>query len=138
LNKINIDVLTGIFSGVLISVVAPVVAHLSPDDKIGARMGSFYSLTAIGLFTGTPIAGAFIREGTKSEYENMIGYAGATMAMADLFILLSRWFATATCRQSGDTASALAGVHRASCTVQRGGGRWRRHQHTKEIVDSFR
>jgi predicted MFS family arabinose efflux permease len=91
LNHSNANLISGVFSGVLISVMAPVVAHLSPDDKIGARLGSFYSLSAIGVFTGTPTAGAFIREGTKSEYEHMIVYAVATMAMAALLILLSRW-----------------------------------------------
>ncbi|KAM5349779.1 hypothetical protein ACJ41O_006284 [Fusarium nematophilum] len=81
----------GMLSGIFISVMSPVIARLSPDAKMGSRLGAFYSLSALGVFTGTPIGGAFIQGGTEGEYRNMITYAGATIGSAGVILLIGRF-----------------------------------------------
>lgn len=80
----------GFCSGIFISVMPSVVASISPGDKIGARLGAFSVWGAIGVFTGTPIGGAFIQDGTESEYARLIGYAGACMTAAGLTLFAAR------------------------------------------------
>jgi MFS family permease len=67
--------LYGFSSGVFISVTPAVVAQLSPDDKIGARIGAFFTLAAIATLIGTPIAGTIIDEGAHDPYKNLILFA---------------------------------------------------------------
>lgn len=82
--------LYGFFSGIFISVIPPVAAHISPDDKIGARLGALSSVCAIGVFTGTPIGGALLSHGTSQDFEHLIVYGGATMIAAGLLLLATR------------------------------------------------
>ncbi|KAH7374653.1 major facilitator superfamily domain-containing protein [Plectosphaerella cucumerina] len=82
--------LYGFCSGIFISVVPSVVARISPDKHIGARLGAFFSLGAIGVFTGTPIGGAFIRDGTETEFRNLIVFAGCTMTGAGVLMAVAR------------------------------------------------
>lgn len=82
--------LYGFCSGIFISVVPSVVARISPDKHIGARLGAFFSLGAIGVFTGTPIGGAFIRYGTETEFRNLIVFAGCTMTSAGVLMAVAR------------------------------------------------
>ena len=67
--------LYGFSSGVFISVTPAVVAQLSPDDKIGARIGAFFTLTAIATLIGTPIAGTIIDQGAQDPYKYLILFA---------------------------------------------------------------
>lgn len=67
-----------------------VVSLIFPDDKIGARLGAFTSLSAIGVFTGTPIGGAFISNGTVAEYQRLIIYTGAITMVAGILLFVAR------------------------------------------------
>lgn len=67
--------LYGFSSGIFISVTPAVVAQLSPDDKIGARIGAFFTLAAIATLIGTPIAGTIIDQGAHDPYKNLILFA---------------------------------------------------------------
>jgi MFS family permease len=59
------SVLYGFCSGIFISVTPAVVGELSPKDKLGARIGAFFGLTAIATLAGSPAAGALIRNSAK-------------------------------------------------------------------------
>lgn len=67
-----------------------VVASISPAEKIGARMGAFGVWGAFGVFTGTPIGGAFIREETTKEYGHLITYTGSCTAAAGVLLFVAR------------------------------------------------
>lgn len=82
--------LYGFCSGIFISVIPSVVSRISPDKHIGARLGAFFSLGAIGVFTGTPIGGAFIRDGTPAEFRNLITFAGCSMTGAGVLLAVAR------------------------------------------------
>jgi MFS family permease len=80
----------GFCSGVFISVIPSIVAAISPPEKIGARLGAFGVWGAIGVFTGTPIGGAFIRHETAEEYFHLIAYTGSCMAGAGVLLFVAR------------------------------------------------
>ncbi|CAM1503317.1 Fc.00g080930.m01.CDS01 [Cosmosporella sp. VM-42] len=82
--------LYGFLSGIFISVTTSAVARISPDDKIGARLGAFCSLSAIGVFTGTPIGGAFLHHGTEHDFKNLIIYAGTSLAASGALLFTAR------------------------------------------------
>lgn len=70
--------LFGFFSGMFVSVTSPVIARISPEDKLGARIGAFFSVVAIASLVGTPIGGALIRKGgdvAREAYRGVILYA---------------------------------------------------------------
>lgn len=85
------DIHPGFCSGTYISVMPSIVARISPEKHIGARLGAFFSLGAIGVFTGTPIGGAFIREGTEKEFQGLVLFGGCCMTAAGLLLLTARW-----------------------------------------------
>ncbi|OMP85184.1 putative transporter MCH4 [Diplodia seriata] len=64
--------LYGFTSGVFISVTPAAVAQIVPDDKIGARVGAFFTLTAFATLMGSPIAGTLIDESSPDGYRNII------------------------------------------------------------------
>ena len=82
--------LYGFCSGIYISVIPSVISHISPEKNIGARLGAFFSLGAIGVFTGTPFGGAFIRDGTATEFRNLIAFGGCTMTGAGVLMVVAR------------------------------------------------
>lgn len=47
------------------------IGQISPDDRLGARIGSFYSIVAIASLIGSPIGGALITDTKAKE-----GYRG--------------------------------------------------------------
>lgn len=67
--------LYGVTSGVFISVTPPAVAQISPDDKVGARIGAFFIPTAVATLLGSPIAGMLVDESSQDGYTNMILFA---------------------------------------------------------------
>jgi len=52
------NLLYGFFSGAFVSLPPAIIVHLSPDrGLIGTRMGMCFSMVAVGVLVGTPIAG---------------------------------------------------------------------------------
>lgn len=72
--------LYGFTSGVFISVTPPAVAQILPDDKIGARIGAFFTLTALATLMGSPIAGCLLDESSPDGYTNMILFTVSFLA----------------------------------------------------------
>jgi MFS family permease len=58
--------LYGFCSGIFIAVLPVIVAQISPDNKLGGRIGAFYSVLAIAQLVGSPIAGALIKRERES------------------------------------------------------------------------
>jgi MFS family permease len=101
--------LYGFSSGIFISVTPAVVAQISPEDRIGARIGAFFTLSAVATLTGTPIAGTLIKKGVLNGYNDVIIFAvsipshrnvvncrrlilcqGVTMTVGSLFFFIAR------------------------------------------------
>lgn len=66
--------LYGFSSGIFISVTPAVVAQISPDDRIGARIGAFFTLAAVATLIGTPIAGSLVNKNAQDGYRNLIRF----------------------------------------------------------------
>ncbi|KAF4568336.1 hypothetical protein EYR40_010261 [Pleurotus pulmonarius] len=81
----------GFFSGVFISVSSAAVGQISPVEKLGARMGTFFLPTAVATLVGTPIGGVFVRHGTKAEYHNVVVFAGVMVLVGSVFLSVSRF-----------------------------------------------
>lgn len=82
--------LFGFFSGMFVGLIPPVVSQISPDERLGARIGAFYSLIAISSLIGTPVGGALINGNARADYQNVILYAvsGLTGYIVDVLTLL--------------------------------------------------
>lgn len=86
----NVNTLTafvclyGFCSGVFISVMPAATSQIVPDDKLGAQLGAFSSLTAIAVFVGTPIAGSLIKDDSVPGYTSLITYS-VSVAFSILF-----------------------------------------------------
>jgi MFS family permease len=53
-----------------------VIGQITPDDRLGARIGAFYSIVAIASLVGTPIGGALITDDkTKDGYRSLIVFS---------------------------------------------------------------
>jgi len=50
----------GFFSSSVTALPPSIIGQITPDDKLGARIGTFYSLLAAASLGGTPVAGALI------------------------------------------------------------------------------
>lgn len=72
---IAFTLLYGFCSGIFISVTPAVVAQITPEEKLGARLGAFFSTTAIATLIGTPIGGALLQGETRSSYQYVIVFA---------------------------------------------------------------
>ncbi|KAG7053623.1 Hsp70-like protein [Colletotrichum scovillei] len=82
--------LYGFCSGIFISVTPSVTVRLSPTDKVGARLGAFSIWSTIGVFTGTPIGGAFVRQGTPEEYQHLIIFTGMCLTASAVLQFATR------------------------------------------------
>lgn len=73
--------LYGFCSGIFIAVLPVIVAQITPEDKLGGRIGAFYMVSAVAQLVGSPIGGALIqgRNGAGSdqapEYLGLIVFA---------------------------------------------------------------
>lgn len=79
--------LYGFTSGVFISVTPAAVAQIVPDDKIGAQVGAFFTLTAFATLMGSPIAGCLIDESSPD------GYRGIILFTVSFLLLIACGFA---------------------------------------------
>ncbi|KAF1976428.1 MFS general substrate transporter [Bimuria novae-zelandiae CBS 107.79] len=89
--------LFGFCSGVFIAVLPVIVAQITPDANLGGRVGAFYSICAVAQLVGSPIGGALIRksktvggEGSADRFLGLIMFAGATLLVGGVVILVSR------------------------------------------------
>lgn len=68
-----------------------VIGQITPDDRLGSRMGAFYSVIAIASLVGTPVGGALITDaGTKEGYRWLIVFSGAAITTGSLLMFASR------------------------------------------------
>jgi MCP family monocarboxylic acid transporter-like MFS transporter 10 len=66
----------GYCTGHFVALLPAVVAQISPEEKLGARMGALYSVVALASLVGTPIGGALIKDkGTREGYQNLIFFS---------------------------------------------------------------
>ncbi|EJD00088.1 MFS general substrate transporter [Fomitiporia mediterranea MF3/22] len=82
--------LYGFFSGIFISVSSAAVGQISPVDKLGARIGTFFLPTAVATLVGTPIGGAFVKTGSKEEYHHVAIFAGSMIVVGSILLYISR------------------------------------------------
>ena len=78
----------GFFSGAFVSLSPSTVVSLSPSlGVVGVRMGMVFVFAAVGLLTGTPIAGAILN---VHGWEGLQVFCGAMVAAATVFIMAAR------------------------------------------------
>ncbi|RKK61496.1 hypothetical protein BFJ69_g17108 [Fusarium oxysporum] len=84
-------ILYGAFSGGVVGLVPAGVVGLSPDlSKVGARMGTTFTLAGVSLLIGPPVAGYIVGGATSAEWLGMIGYVAGCLILAALFYGLTR------------------------------------------------
>ncbi|TCD69759.1 hypothetical protein EIP91_006295 [Steccherinum ochraceum] len=87
--------LFGFFSGAYVSLIPPLLAALSPNlNELGLRMGFAFTVVAIAMLTGNPIAGALIGTGRTDGGDLLwwraIVFAGVSSIGGFMFMLISR------------------------------------------------
>ncbi|KAF1838564.1 MFS general substrate transporter [Decorospora gaudefroyi] len=80
------------FSASSVTALTPsVVGQITPDDKLGARIGAFYSVIAVASLVGTPIGGALITDKHHRDgYRWLILFSGTALIVGSAFMLGSR------------------------------------------------
>jgi MFS family permease len=81
--------LYGFASGCTLSIIPAMVASLSDVRKLGVRNGALYSFSAIGVLTGSPIAGAIVNR-QHGQYSGLIIFAGVNLLIGTAFAIFSR------------------------------------------------
>ncbi|KAJ9144306.1 MFS general substrate transporter [Coniochaeta hoffmannii] len=81
-------VLFGVFSGAYISLMAALVAQISPLGEVGYRNGLTFLFSSVGGLTTAPIAGAIL--GTPAGWDGLKVFAGVFMVAGTTFILAAR------------------------------------------------
>ncbi|KAL5414440.1 hypothetical protein PMIN04_009026 [Paraphaeosphaeria minitans] len=84
--------LFGFASGAVLSLLPSVVSQIVPDDKVGARIGAFYSVIAIATLTGAPIDTTIIGKNptTREDYRGLIAFSGSAMLVGSLVLFAAR------------------------------------------------
>jgi predicted MFS family arabinose efflux permease len=81
-------VLYGFFSGAFVSLPPTILVHISPNrGLIGTRMGMCFSMVAVGVLVGTPIAGAIL---TSSGWTSVWVFGGVFIIAGALFMAAGR------------------------------------------------
>jgi MFS family permease len=81
------NVLYGFVSGLYLTLPAVAVISFSPNlGVVGARMGMAFSVSALGLLVGTPIAGAIVNHG----WVGLQAYTGASFMLATVIMIAAR------------------------------------------------
>ncbi|KAI1161515.1 MFS general substrate transporter [Nemania serpens] len=89
---IAFSILYGFFSGIWISVTPAVVGEISPKEKLGARIGAFFCLTAVATLAGSPAAGALIRDSAKrTGYLPLIAFSVSCHSLFLVVMFCWRW-----------------------------------------------
>ncbi|KAI1333939.1 major facilitator superfamily domain-containing protein [Xylariaceae sp. FL0016] len=82
-------VLYGFASGLTLSIIPALVASISDVAKLGFRTGTLYSLSAVGVLVGSPIAGAIVTS-QNGEYTGLKIFCGVMLLTAGVFMTFSR------------------------------------------------
>ena len=70
---------------------AAAVAELSPSlNVVGARMGMIWASSAVGILTGSPIAGA-VSDPTQGDFLGGQAYSGACLFAAAVLVGVTAW-----------------------------------------------
>ncbi|ORY10665.1 major facilitator superfamily domain-containing protein [Clohesyomyces aquaticus] len=81
----------GYCTGHFIALLPAVVGQISPEEKLGARMGALYSVAALASLIGTPIGGALIKDSKMREgYQGLILYSGGALLSGGLILFVGR------------------------------------------------
>ncbi|KAH9891929.1 MFS general substrate transporter [Cubamyces lactineus] len=79
----------GFFSGAFIAMIIPCVVQISPDGRIGTRIGVLYSIISFGALAGGPAGGALLKA-CHGSYTGMIVLCGVSNIAGSFFILWAR------------------------------------------------
>ncbi|KAJ9138430.1 MFS general substrate transporter [Pleurostoma richardsiae] len=85
---IAFSVLYGLSSGAYISLMAPLVAQISPPQEVGYRNGLTFLVSAVGGLTTSPIAGAIMNG--PGGWVGLKAFAGALLVAGTTGVLLCR------------------------------------------------
>lgn len=80
--------LYGFCSGVFIAVLPAIVAQITPQAFLGARIGAFYSVVAVAQLVGSPIAGLLISKGNVRAGGMEDKYMGLVMFTVSIMLHL--------------------------------------------------
>lgn len=86
--EIAFAVLFGVFSGAYISLMAALVAQISPLEEVGYRNGLTFLASSVGGLTTSPIAGAILQG--SGGWPGLKIFAGVFMVVGTSFILAAR------------------------------------------------
>ncbi|EDU50035.1 MFS-1 multi-domain protein [Pyrenophora tritici-repentis] len=90
----------GFFSSSVSALPASIIGQITPDDKLGARTGAFFSLISAASLGGTPIAGALISDANSRDgYRWLILFSGTALVLGSVFMLASRLLHTQDLRK---------------------------------------
>jgi len=82
------SLLYGFFSGAFVSLPPTIIVHLSPNrGLIGTRMGMCFSMVAVGVLVGTPIAGAIL---ARSGWASVWVFGGVFTIAGGILMTASR------------------------------------------------
>ncbi|KAI0595153.1 major facilitator superfamily domain-containing protein [Biscogniauxia sp. FL1348] len=82
------SVLFGVFSGAYISLLAPLVAQISPPAEFGYRNGLTFLVSSVGGLTTSPIAGAIL--GAGGNWTGLKVFAGVMLLAGTAITFLAR------------------------------------------------
>ncbi|KAL1874429.1 hypothetical protein VTK73DRAFT_306 [Phialemonium thermophilum] len=85
---IAFSVMFGVFSGAYISLMAALVAQISPLEEVGYRNGLTFLFSSVGGLTTSPIAGAILQ--TSGGWTGLKVFAGVFMLAGTTLILAAR------------------------------------------------
>ncbi|TID25729.1 mfs general substrate transporter [Venturia nashicola] len=85
--------LYGFTSGIFISVTPALVGEISPPERIGARIGAFFTITALATLIGPPVSGKLIHKhhDSGSDFTWVIVFTGCTLSLGGLMIGSVKW-----------------------------------------------
>lgn len=82
-------VLFGFFSGAYVTLIAGLVAQISPMKEIGFRTGLVYMVASFGALTTSPIAGAIL-DGEKGGWHGVKIFSGVFCIAGTVFVIWAR------------------------------------------------
>lgn len=113
----------GFFSSSMAALPPSVVGQITPDEKLGARIGIFYSRLAVASLGGTPIAGTLITDAKSRR-----GYRWLILFSVSSVDIYAQWCALAS-QEIGDRINIWFHSHASQPAIT-----WPRS--TEEVVNA--